>query len=91
MSFLSDLADLPDDELTPAKVMGLYRGRAPEEVFGTESKYDKGRLAASGFFRRSGMSALPQVMMVGNVGKQYSTVLCARCSNAPLRIVRFQF
>ena len=61
MSFLSELADLPDDVLTPARVMKFYHGREPDEVFGVHSKHDKGRLAAAGFFKRSGMSTLPQV------------------------------
>ena len=66
MSFLSDLSDLSDGEVTAARVMEFYRGRAPEEVFGSNSKHDKGRLAAAGFYKRSGMGLLPQVSLVPN-------------------------
>ena len=69
MSFLSDLADITDDVITPERVMEFYRGRAPEDVFGVHSKHDKGRLAATGFYKRSGMASLPQVL-AGSGGSQ---------------------
>ena len=64
MSFLSDLVDVADEDLTAARVMEFYRGRASDEVFGVNSKYDKGRLAAAGFYKRSGLANLPQVSRV---------------------------
>ena len=63
MSFLSDLADLPDEEVSAARIMEFYRGRAPEEIFGLQSKHDKERLTGAAFYKRSGMGPLPQVSL----------------------------